>query len=68
MRKFFTPVRMLVLAFICLLTGVVLPFLMVMNVVESTFFLNFFSYAIGLIGMILGAAGTALITIRRRHQ
>ena len=68
MRSFFTPVRLLVLAFILLLAGVVLPFLMVMKVLESTFFLNFLAYVLSLIGMMLGVAGTALIAISRRKK
>lgn len=37
--------------------GFVLPFLMVMQVVESTFFLNFISYAASVVGMVLGMIG-----------
>ena len=39
--------------------GVILPLLMVMKVLESTFFLNFFSYTLSLVGMILGIIGIA---------
>lgn len=37
--------------------GFVLPFLMVIQVVESTFFLNFVSYAASVVGMVLGMIG-----------
>ena len=66
--KIFTPVRLMVTAFIFLLAGVVLPFLMVIHILESTFFLNFFSYGISLIGMIMGVAGTAMYAARNRHR
>jgi len=58
----------MVTAVIFLLTGVVLPFLMVMQVLQSTIFLNFFSYVVGLIGMIMGVAGTAMYAIKNRHR
>ncbi len=64
--SFFTPVRMLVLGVICVLAGVVLPFLMVMQVLKSTLFLNLFAYTISLIGVILGGFGaTGLVRSNR---
>jgi len=39
--------------------GVVIPLLMVADVLESTLFLNFFSFTISLIGMFLGIIGAA---------
>lgn len=65
--KFLTPVRMLILGFILVIAGVVLPFLMVMQVLESTLFLNFFSYTISLLGVIFGGFGaTGLVRYNRR--
>lgn len=58
--SFFRKPRSLVLyGFILMLLGVVFPFLMVMKILESTFFLNFFSYILSLVGMILGIIGIA---------
>ena len=51
------PVTLLVIAFILLLTGWVLPFLMVIHVLPSTFFLNFFSYTVSTLGLIVGVIG-----------
>jgi membrane associated rhomboid family serine protease len=39
--------------------GVILPFLMVLHIIASTFFLNFFSYTASLVGLILGLIGSA---------
>lgn len=65
--KFLTPVRMLVIGFIFVLVGVVLPFLMVLQVLESTLFLNFFAYTISLIGVIFGGFGaTSMVRYNRR--
>lgn len=62
-----TPVRMMVLAFFLMLVGVVLPLLMVIRVVEPTFFLSFISYASSLAGMVLGVVGAAYyVSFHRR--
>lgn len=61
-----SPVMMIVIAFLLMLAGVVLPLLMVIHVVESTFFLNFISYTISLIGLLLGTIGVALYAGRGR--
>jgi hypothetical protein len=59
------PVYLMILAFILLLVGWMLPFLMVIHVVPSTFFLNFFSYTISTIGLIVGVVG-AVYYVRLR--
>ncbi|MBA4420029.1 MAG: hypothetical protein C0391_02665 [Anaerolinea sp.] len=61
-----TPTRMIWLAFCLMLMGVILPLLMVIKVVESTFFLNFFSYGSSLVGMILGTLGAAFYASSKR--
>jgi hypothetical protein len=53
----FHPVLMIILGFLLLLAGWILPLLMVMHVLPSTFFLNFFSYTVSLIGLIMGFVG-----------
>ncbi|MBV6396760.1 MAG: hypothetical protein HFACDABA_02360 [Anaerolineales bacterium] len=42
------------IAFLLLLFGVVMPFLMVIHVVASTFFWNFLSYGASILGLLLG--------------
>ena len=65
--KYITPKRLFLIAFVFLLLGVVIPFLMVMEVLESTYFLNFFSYIISFIGVIIGVIGSAYyVRINRR--
>ena len=53
------PRSLVVYGFILMLLGVIFPLLMVMKILESTFFLNFFSYTLSLVGMILGIIGIA---------
>ena len=66
--SFFTPIRMLVIGGILVLAGVVLPLLMVVKMLESTLFLNFFSYVIGLVGTFLGIAGASLYVKYNRRK
>lgn len=47
--------------------GAVLPLLMVLHVLPSTFFLNFFSYIASVLGLFLGIWGAALYIIRSRR-
>lgn len=49
-----------------MLLGIVLPFLMVIRVLESTFFLNFFSWGASVAGLALGTIGFAMYSRRRR--
>lgn len=51
-----------------MIMGVVFPFLMVIKIIESTFFLNFFSYAASLSGMMLGIIGTAFYSLGKRKK
>jgi hypothetical protein len=60
------PKTLLIVGFILLLAGVVLPFLMVLHILESTFLLNFFSFGAQVAGLFLGFIGSAMY-IRVRH-
>ncbi|MCC6261675.1 MAG: hypothetical protein IT311_12520 [Anaerolineales bacterium] len=60
MLERWNPIHILILAFLLMMLGVILPFLMVIHVLESTFFLNFFAYGSSTLGFMLGIAGVAL--------
>ena len=47
------------LGLILMLLGIILPFLMVIHLIESTFFLNFFSWGASVSGLFLGFIGVA---------
>ena len=51
--------QLFVLAVFLLLFGCIMPFLMALRVVESTFFLNFLSFGASVLGLFLGLAGIA---------
>jgi len=53
------PLVLIFVGFLLSFTGVVLPFLMVIHLVPSTFFLNFFSYGVSLAGLFLGVIGAS---------
>lgn len=53
------PAIMILAGFGLSLLGVVLPLMMVMHVLASTFFLNFFSYTASMTGLMLGIGGAA---------
>jgi hypothetical protein len=61
------PWKLLVVAFVLLLLGVLLPLLMVLGLLPSTFFLNFLAYVATFSGMILGVIGSVLYSrVRKR--
>ncbi len=54
------PKRLLVAAVCMLLFGCITPFLMMMKLVESTLFINFFSFAVSTLGLFIGIIGIAM--------
>ena len=54
-----SPFGLIFVGFLLALMGVVLPFLMVIHIIPSTFFLNFFSYGVSLAGLFLGVIGAS---------
>jgi len=63
-----SPGVMIGIGFVLVLFGAVAPFLMVMRIVPSTFFLNFFSYAASVSGLFLGIIGAALYMRNHRKR
>jgi membrane associated rhomboid family serine protease len=62
--------RLLIAGFLLVLAGAVLPFLMVIGIFESSFFLNFVAYAASVVGLFLGiiAAATFVGESRRKDD
>ncbi|MFN8387390.1 MAG: hypothetical protein U0V48_09660 [Anaerolineales bacterium] len=54
------PKLLFVIAVFLMVFGVVMPFLMVIHLVESTFFLNFLSYGASMLGLLLGIVSVAM--------
>ncbi len=57
----------ILVAFVLVLLGAVLPFLMVMQVLKASFPLAFISYAASTGGLILGVVGAAMYVRERRR-
>jgi len=62
----FQPVQLILLGFVLMLLGWVLPFLMVLQVLKSSFTLNFLSYFAQVTGLFLGIIGAAMVVRLRR--
>lgn len=63
-----SPGFLLGLGIALMFLGIVLPFLMVIKVLESTFFLNFFAYGASVAGLALGTIGFALWSRGRNNR
>ena len=62
------PVRLMVIGTLLMIMGVILPLLMVIEVLKSTFFLAFISYSVSLVGMVLAFMGLASIMTNKRNK
>ena len=54
------PKKLIYIEAFLVIFGFVAPFLMVLKVIESTFFLNFISYAASVGGLFMGMIGAAM--------
>ena len=62
------PKILLGVGFILLVLGVALPMLMVLQILPSTLFLNFFSYGASFVGLIIGMIGAMSLVARSRKR
>jgi len=62
-----SPRLLLSLGVFLMLLGVALPFLMVIQLLESTFFLNFFAWGASVAGLAFGTIGFAMYSRGRRE-
>jgi hypothetical protein len=59
---------LLLIGFLMMVVGIILPFLMVTKVIESTFFLNFFSYFLQVGGLFMGIVGVGYLVSYRKSK
>lgn len=62
------PGRLIFVAFIMVLLGAVLPFLMVIRLLESTWLLNFISYIVSVGGLFLGIIGASFYVREQKRD
>jgi hypothetical protein len=59
------PKYLLIVAVFLLVLGFIIPFLMMAQIIESTFFLNFLAYISSVVGLFVGFIGIAVYRRRR---
>jgi len=64
----FSPRQLMFFGFVLLLIGVILPFVMVLRLIEPTLLLNFIAYFSSLFGLLIGLSGVVLDGISRRQD
>jgi len=62
-----SPRLLLSLGIILMMFGIILPFLMVIHILESTFFLNFFSWGASVAGLSFGTIGFAMYSREKKN-
>lgn len=67
-KLFEHPGRLMLIAVLLMLFGVVMPFLMVIQAVKSTFFLNFLSYGASTLGLLLGIVSLAASSLKQKRK
>ena len=62
------PKKLIGIGFILVFLGFIIPFLIVIKILPSTFFLNFFSFAASVGGLYLGIIGASGLYVERKHK
>ncbi len=63
-----SPVQLMLIGFVLLVIGVMMPFLMVLHILESTLLLDVLAYFASFIGLILGLIGVVSYGRIQRHD
>jgi len=62
------PIQLIIIGFVLLVLGVVFPLLMMIQVIESTYWLNFLSFGMQVAGLFLGFIGGTLYVRNSREK
>lgn len=62
------PKNIILIGFVLVLIGFLVPLAMTLKLIPSTWFLNFGSFAASVCGLFLGLIGTALYSRKRRDK
>jgi len=62
------PKRLILIGFFLVLFGFIIPWLMILDIVESTFWLSFLTYGAQVSGLILGIMGAAMLAGVRKKK
>jgi hypothetical protein len=61
-----SPLGIILLGFLFVVLGVVLPLLMMLNVIPTTFAISFLSFGLSVAGVLMGIVGASRYVVRRR--
>ncbi len=61
MIRSWAPWQIILLGFVLITLGMVIPFLIILKIIESTLFLNFLAFTASMAGMMIGFIGMVLI-------
>jgi Co/Zn/Cd efflux system component len=62
------PWQMMLIGFLLLVIGVVLPFAMILKLIEPTLLLGFVAYLASFMGLVMGLVGVILHTAGQRRN
>ncbi len=60
--------RLIQFGFVGVLVGAVLPFLILLGIIPSTFFINFLAFIVSILGIFLGVIGVATHVGEHRNK
>jgi membrane associated rhomboid family serine protease len=63
-----SPLLIIFIGFLLVVIGVIIPFSMMIGIIESGFFLALISYLASFIGLIMGIYGSALYSRSKRND
>jgi hypothetical protein len=55
-----SPTQMMIIGFVLLVIGFILPFVMVLRIIEPTLLLGFVSYLASFLGLVIGLIGVVM--------
>jgi len=67
-KSLLSPGKMIAVGFVMVILGAALPFMMVLRMIEPTFFLIFLAYGVSIGGLLLGFVGAAYIFLADRRR
>jgi hypothetical protein len=63
-----SPLGIILLGFALVLLGWIIPFLMVLGIIQADFCLSFLSYGASVAGLFMGVIGTAFYVRSSKHK
>lgn len=64
----YSPLKLIGIGSLLVLAGFVLPFLMVMRLIQPTLLLSFLSHGMSVAGLFMGFIGAAMYVGKQHHQ